>query len=221
MDGAPVTSCTSPVDYPSLSKGLHTLAVRATVHGGAHGNAAQWVWRSQGTGASVHVSDTGFSPAVEYASRGSRVSWSFTGPSDASVTDTSGMGLFDSGKRAPGTSFAFIPSGRRELSVRERSRSVREGFAVSPANGTVSASYRITWAVQAPPASGTFQVQVRRPGKSNWSDWIRSSSDAFGIFDASDPLWSGKGVYGFRARYVDTSTGAASQYSGVRSIDVT
>ena len=111
MDGSSFSACSSPKSYTGLSKGLHTFAVRATVHGGAHGNTAQWVWRAQGGGASVDVTDNAYVPKVLFASRGARVSWDFVGPSDHTVTDASGMGLFDSGRRAPGTAFSYIPPG--------------------------------------------------------------------------------------------------------------
>jgi len=226
MDGAPFAGCTSPKSYPNLGKGLHTFAVRATVHGGPHGSTAQWVWRSQGTGSTVDVSDTGLSPAIAYASRGSRVSWQFDGPSDHSVTDTSGMNLFDSGKRGPGTSYSFIPPGSGNYAYADgqdvsTTGSIRVPAAVSPETGTVSTRYRVTWATDPPSGAHAFQVQVRPPGATTFRNWIAASTDDFAVFDASSPMWSGRGRYAFRARYVQTTTGAASGYSAVCAIDVT
>jgi hypothetical protein len=79
----------------------------------------------------------------------------------------------------------------------------------------------VTWATDPPSGAGAFQVQVRPPGATTFTNWIAASTDAFAVFDAGSPLWSGRGRYAFRVRYVQTTTGAASGYSGVRVIDVT
>ncbi|MFL5766464.1 MAG: sulfatase-like hydrolase/transferase [Actinomycetota bacterium] len=226
MDGAPFTRCTSPMSYPSLSKGLHSFAVHATVNGGSHGNTAQWVWRSQGTGATVDVSDGGLSPAIAYATRGSRVSWSFDGPSDDSVTDTSGLALFDSGARPAGGSYSFVPPGAGNYAYADGqdpsvTGSIRVPIAVSPETGTTSTRYRVTWAADPPSGAHAFQVQVRPPGATKFSDWLPASGSDFAVFDSSSASWSGRGVYAFRARYVRTPSGAATGYSGVRVMDVT
>ncbi|MFL5737003.1 MAG: sulfatase [Actinomycetota bacterium] len=229
MDGAPFVNCASPKTYPSLAKGLHTFAVRATVKGlnaGTHGNTAQWVWRSRGTGATVHVTDAGPSPVLAYVSRGSRVSWSFDGPSDSGVRDASGLDLFDSGKRAVGTSYSFIPPGSGNYAYTgvqdpSVSGSLHVPLAVSAENGTVATRYRVTWATDPPTGSHAFQVQVRPPGAATFRNWLAASTEDFAVFDAGSPLWSGRGEYAFRTRYVDTSTGAVSRFSGVRLIEVT
>jgi hypothetical protein len=62
---------------------------------------------------------------------------------------------------------------------------------------------------------------VRPPGAAKFQSWLPASMEAFAVFDASSPLWSGPGAYAFRVRYVDTSTGAVSRYSSVRAINVT
>jgi hypothetical protein len=93
--------------------------------------------------------------------------------------------------------------------------------AVSPEIGTLSTRYRITWATDPPPGGHTFQVQIRPPGATKFSNWIAASNEDFAVFDSTSPKWAGRGEYSFRARYVQTTTGAASGYSGVRVIDVT
>jgi hypothetical protein len=163
---------------------------------------------------------------MAYASRGSRVSWQFDGPSDHSVTDTSGMKLFDSGQHAPGTSYSFIPPGSGNYPYADgqdatSTGSIRVPVAVAPETGTVSTRYRVTWATNPPSGAHAFQVQVRIPGAKTFTDWVAASTDDFAVFDASSPLWSGRGQYAFRVRYVQTTTGAASGYSGVGVIDVT
>jgi hypothetical protein len=62
---------------------------------------------------------------------------------------------------------------------------------------------------------------VRPPGATTFRNWLPASTKDFAVFDAGSPVWSGRGEYGFRARYVETSTRAASGYSDVRSIEVT
>jgi hypothetical protein len=134
------------------------------------------------------------------------------------------MSLFDSGGQAPGTSYAFIPPGSGNYPYadgQDTSGSVHVPVSVSPENGTVSTRYRVTWATDPPSGADAFQVQVRPPGATTFSNWIAASTDAFAVFDAGSPLWSGRGQYAFRVRCVQTTTGAASGYSGVRVIDVT
>ena len=99
--------------------------------------------------------------------------------------------------------------------------SIRVPVSVSPERGTVSSRYRVTWATDPPTGAHAFQVQIRPPGATKFVDWIAASPEGFAVFDASSPMWSGRGQYAFRVRYVQTTTGAASGFSGVRLIDVT
>jgi hypothetical protein len=136
------------------------------------------------------------------------------------------MNLFDSGKRGPGTSYSFIPPGSGNYAYADgqdvsTTGSIRVPAAVSPETGTVSTRYRVTWATDPPSGAHAFQVQVRPPGATTFRNWIAASTDDFAVFDASSPMWSGRGRYAFRARYVQTTTGAASGYSAVCAIDVT
>lgn len=55
----------------------------------------------------VSVRDEGFSPQTADVKRGGSVRWSFEGPARHTATDATGMGLFDSGVRAPGGRFEF------------------------------------------------------------------------------------------------------------------
>jgi plastocyanin len=58
-----------------------------------------------GGGGDVTVADFSYSPTKLVVPAGTTVDWSFTGPSNHTVT--SKTGLFDSGSKAPGTTFSF------------------------------------------------------------------------------------------------------------------
>src|SRR5438094_691027 len=55
----------------------------------------------------IQVSEAGFVPEAASATLGDTVGWTITGSSSHRLVDASGMQLFDSGSRAPGSSFQF------------------------------------------------------------------------------------------------------------------
>src|SRR5262249_3859465 len=71
---------------------------------------------------------SGCTPATRNVAAGSTVQWSFLGASPAEVADASGMGLFDSGSKLPGTSFSFVFVGAGAYKVKD---------ALGTAKGTI------------------------------------------------------------------------------------
>ena len=55
----------------------------------------------------VTVKDFAFSPKTPTPAQGATVRWSFTGPSSHTVKDNQSLGLFDSGTKAPGSTFSY------------------------------------------------------------------------------------------------------------------
>ena len=65
----------------------------------------------------VSVADFAFTPSNAKQFLGGVVRWNFAGPSVHTVTDATGMGLFDSGPVSPGGTlvFPFPAAGRNGL----------------------------------------------------------------------------------------------------------
>ena len=122
-------------------------------------------------------------------------------------------------RQSPGTSYAFIPPGSGNYAYEDAldpslTGSLHVPLSVAPETGGVSTRYRVTWATDPPSGTRAFQVQVRPPGSSRFKEWLPASKGDFAVFDSSAPAWSGRGVYAFRVRCVQTTSGSASGYSG-------
>ena len=131
------------------------------------------------------------------------------------------MGLFDSGPRDPGSSFAYSFFGAGEYPVIDSSTG-REGTVevptrVSPPQGSESTEFQVRWAEGRLPAGYVADIQVLRPGSSEFEDWLIGQTEFKGSFTPD----AGPGTYEFRARVRSLATGAASGYSLPTSIDVT
>ena len=169
----------------------------------------------------VSVSDSAFSPDRVGTVQGGRFLWSFNGPGAHTVTDASGMGLYDSGPLSLGSrfSFSYIAAGRYPYVCSIHPSSMTGGVGVpvvvSPASGGRSTTFTITWGANRAPSGHTFDVQIRRPGR-GWVSWRTSQIVKETIFTPD----AGNGTYSFRARYRNTVNGAASAWSFAESITV-
>ena len=176
---------------------------------------------------SVGVADYSFTPQTVTAPQGSTVVWTFSGPSKHTATDSSGMGLFGSGIKAKGTSysFQFVAAGSYayRCTVHTSPTTAHAGnvlvpIQVTPTSGQSTTTFTITWSA-APMASGyVFDVQVKRPGTTSFTNWktgLTSSLSATFIPD------KGAGTYSFRSRVRKPSVGKASGWSPVRALSVT
>jgi hypothetical protein len=168
------------------------------------------------------VTDTGFQPSAPLVRQGYTPIWSID-PADTSahsVTDTSGLDLFDSGARAPGSSFAyrFAVAGTFPIvdTVTGNQGSVRVPIKLSPASGSETTSFTVTWSPDALPSGTVADVQVERPGSTTFSNWMTNTSARNARFTPD----AGPGTYDFRSRLGNTAGTAATDWSPVRSITV-
>jgi plastocyanin len=153
----------------------------------------------------VEVGATVIEPDPPRLQLGSTVSWQLAGPSAQSVTDATGMGLFDSGVQSFFSSFSFQFTAAGTYPFRSTTSGLRGSIKVLPAvtPRTVASGSPVTvgWA-SAPPAAGyAFDVRLRRDGSAAWSAWqsqVTSTSAAF--------VPSRGGKYSFEARLVNTAT---------------
>ncbi len=163
--------------------------------------------------AAVTVSDTAFIPKSVAVGQGQGVRWSFTGSTGHTATDRKGMGLFDSGTHAAGTSYSFTFLGAGTYpywdAVSHFSGSVKVPPVVAPSTGTVSTAFAVAWAFAPLPAGFVSDVQVLRPGSTVWTSWLTGQTATGGTFTPD----AGTGTYRFRARVRNTENGKAGTYS--------
>lgn len=150
----------------------------------------------------VQVTDSGFFPGRPSVSFGDTVAWSVPSADGGphSVTDASGLGLFDSGALPAGTSFTFTLSAagtyRQVDSETGHAGEVGVVPAAEPSSGGEATTFRVTWS--AGPAGGGFvyDVQIRRPGGGRFGAWRTGVTAPSATFIAD----GGAGTYSFRAR---------------------
>ena len=173
----------------------------------------------------VSVTDSGYSPSTASLKRpGYTVQWNFYGPAQHSATDSSGMGLFDSGLRSPVDLYAFTFVSAGTYKVKDlgsaHTMTVRVPVQAGPRNGGISTRFRITWASAPPPTGYVFDVQLQQPNTSSWLDWHPGTNAPTARFSSSDPLYVGLGTYRFRARLRNIGNGKASGYSAPAAITI-
>jgi hypothetical protein len=170
----------------------------------------------------AQVLDSGFSPGFGVVDQGASVAWSIP-PSDTqahTVTDASGMDLFDSGHRGPGTSFTFDFANAGRYPIVDTATSNRYSLAVPtralPLSGNLSTTFTIRWSTTDPRPGYVADVQIKRPGETSFSDWLTDEQGRFATFTPD----AGVGTYAFRARLRNSGNGKASGYSPSASITV-
>lgn len=170
----------------------------------------------------VRVLDSGFSPSSGTVRYGETVSWSFppTNAQSHSIADDSGLVLFASGTRGPGSSYAFdyIAGGSYPVVDRTTGKrgTIKVNPGVTPASGGTGTQFTVTWSSASAPSGYVFDSQIKRPGSSQWSDWKVGKTGTSSTFVPD----SGQGKYSFRSRMRTTSNGAASGWSPAVSVQV-
>jgi streptogramin lyase len=163
-------------------------------------------------------------------SLGETVTWVMMNPGTHGVADSTGMHLFGFGSPTGGPSpvaigqsfsFSFDWAGTYQYNDPFHTSSkakVKVPTSVQPLVGAPGA--QVDWASADAPAGFAFDVQVKVPGSTSFSDWRAGITDLSGAFTPSDPLWAGPGQYSFRARLRNLSSGDASGYSAGKSISL-
>jgi glucose/arabinose dehydrogenase/plastocyanin len=170
----------------------------------------------------VTVADNSFTPGVARPMLGGDVNWVFNGPSVHTATDASGMGLFDSGSKGPGTNyrFGFVAAGsyayRCTIHPVAMQGIVAVPMQITPSAGGTGAQFTVTWAATPAPAGFDYDVQLLRPGWRSFVDWRANQTARNGTFSPD----AGIGTYRFRARLQKTAGGQASGWSDLVSIQV-
>jgi plastocyanin len=169
----------------------------------------------------VAVIDFRFDPSTVPIARGGTVIFDFDGPSHHTATDSSGLGLYDSGSVGPGgpsTSFTFQAAGVYPFTCTPHpfmGGRVTVPMRVAPGSGGVHRTFTATWAAADASDGRVYDVQIRRPGRV-WKAWRTGVTVGSDVFTSG----AGKGRYRFRARMRDAALGEASRWSSSVAVEV-
>jgi uncharacterized repeat protein (TIGR01451 family) len=162
----------------------------------------------------VSVRDGGITPSFHDVALGETVQWDFFGPSAHEITDSHGLGLLDTGLRSPIDLYRFTFNQSAEIRTKDldafplNTGKLVVPVEVTPASGTQTATFLVTWALVQPPAGIVQDVQVKPPGGS-WVRWVRGQSTTLQATFAPD---AGPGTYSFRSRIRNVTNGARSRF---------
>jgi plastocyanin len=169
----------------------------------------------------VQSRDDYFLPSSVTVERGGTVVWDFTtGERSHTATDSSGMGLFDSGIVEPGGpsfSFRFRAAGSYPytctLHTADMNGHVDVPMRVWPERGRVGHAFRVRWAAGEASEGFVYDVQAKLRGGA-WTSWMSGATVGHAMFtpDAA-------GTLRFRARLRGTG-GGASEWSEPVTIEI-
>jgi plastocyanin len=168
------------------------------------------------------ITDSGFLPATVTDEGWRTVAW-MTQPSDGSshtVSDGTGMGLFNSGPLRSGTpfSFTFFASGSYPVTAAPAPSGelVDVPMSAQPASGSPSTTFTVKWASGAAPFGYVYDVMIKAPNATGFSPFVTGVSGDTGTFTPSD----GPGTYQFEARLRKADNDVHSAWSPPLSIPV-
>lgn len=173
----------------------------------------------------ISVSATGFKPSKAVVDVGTTEQWDNFGAEQHSATDSIHLGcsgspcpLFDSGLMAALAYYRYTFTAAGSYGVSDTATGKTANVAVqpvvSPASGSTSTSFTVTWATQPAPAGFVYDVQVTPAGSTAWKSWMTGTTQPSGSFSSSTtPFWTGAGTYLFRARLRNIGTGKQSGFS--------
>jgi hypothetical protein len=170
----------------------------------------------------ITVSDTGFGQSsASFAGAGTSAYWEFpaSNPSDQELVDGTGLGLFDSGAQAPGSSYAFRFPAAGVWTVTEKTDNATEEITIPMRSFTRTPGYppALWWAVSAPPSGAYYEIEDIPPGGTRFVHFDTTTK----TFLALPKKTTAPGVYKFRSRMYDTALGATTGWSPVLTVTVT
>jgi Tol biopolymer transport system component len=177
----------------------------------------------QTVAANIVMADFSYTPPSPKSSLGGTVQWDNVGPTAHTATDDSGMDYFDSGTVSPGGiyQFTFPVAGNYPVTCTIHpglmSGTIKVPMSAVPRTGSETTQFTITWAVApSPPVGYDIDVQIFRPGASDWVAWKSNVSIKFSNFTPD----AGTGTYSFRARLEKADQLTFSDWSTPVSITV-
>jgi plastocyanin len=173
----------------------------------------------------LYVQDFSFQPTPARLAMGQNVQFACAGNAYwHTATDTTGMGLFDTGPMRPsGYAYATIPSaGTFPYHCSEPTSThiamnaqLKAPVVITPASGTVNTTFTVKWAASSLPVGYVVDVQRRAPGTTTWTSWKAGVTVLSATFKTSV-----RGTWSFRARLRRTSNAKMSGWSNPKTVTV-
>ncbi len=166
------------------------------------------------------VGDGGFSfVSTKHTTPAGHMWWWWAGGSPHTVTDESGLGLFDLSLAADHfDGFRFFVAGSYPVvdqSTDER-MTVVVPISIAPKTGSAATVFSVSWASRAAPSGLTYEIDLARPGGKVFVPWAATSvRGATFIPDA------GPGKYRFRARLIRSTDDTVSTGWVTKTLTVT
>lgn len=163
----------------------------------------------------IGAEDQLFEPSLPTVRRGTTVVWSLANTSlHHTVTDTTGMLLFDSGSLDPGAScsYSFTAAGDYDYYCvfhTNMTGRIHVPVWVGPSTGTRATTFKLIWASADPATGYAFDVKVLGPHTRVWRVLQSATTARGGTFVPH----GGKGVYRFKARLHQLATGETAGWS--------
>jgi uncharacterized repeat protein (TIGR01451 family) len=172
----------------------------------------------------VSVTDSGMAPSTVSIPLGWTVQWDFVGSVNHDVTDSTGLGLFASGSKSPGSYYAYafqFAGGYTDVSTEDGpgfGGTVKVEPLATPTRGTSRMGFQLQWfgpRAGALPAGCNFDAEVQRPGTGYVQYAVGATTQALDFVpDAGD------GTYRFRVRLRNRKTHGSSTYVSSNSFSV-
>ncbi len=176
------------------------------------------------TGRVVTVTDTAFTPAITTSAMTTGVEWTNRGTAEHNVTESVGLGvsgapLFNSGTVPVNGAYRYSFKWAATFAYRDATQTsltgaVKVPIVATPDSGSTNTVFTLRLASAAPPPHIKFDVQIRRPGASSFSNWATGVTATTKSFRPS-----AAGNYLFRAR-VRTTSGKTSGWSPAKQLSI-
>jgi hypothetical protein len=174
----------------------------------------------------IYVQDFSYSTdSIRLASYGQVVEWGFDALSGYRHSATDPTAWINSGFETPGNIYdqemKFAGTFKYHCAetthpLNPMNGTIKAPMVCSPAGGPVGTAFTIGWSNTSGLTDYSFDVQRRRPSDKGFKNWVNKTSSRASLFTPT-----AKGLYRFRARTRNTSSGKLSAWSPVLSLRVT
>src|SRR5207248_10782592 len=119
------------------------------------------------------ILDGSYSPAAPLSAPGGTITWTNNGTTVHTVSDSSGMHLFDSSSISVGGTYTFAPPSAGVYAYQSNVGAAQSGSVKVPLTtaSTSASSCAVVWAETAIPNGFVADVQYQAPGSSTWVNW--------------------------------------------------
>jgi hypothetical protein len=162
----------------------------------------------------IVVQPSGFANPQVRVMFGQAVYWRFDAPNGATdtVTDSTSLGLYDSGKRGAGGSFVhqYLAAGSYGVTDEATGNAMMVRVSMqAPDKAAIGDGVPIAWASRKPPSGMVYDVQVLVPNTKTWQPVLEGTTATGLTYKPSQQT----GTYSFRSRLRSTQTNAATGWS--------